>query len=292
MKGICPICGKEFESRNPRKIYCSDECCNKDYNGKKRAERIAKKKIKKGICPNCGTEWESHIYNKRFCTRKCNQNFHNSKKRTRSRRGICLNCGTEFTRTNNAKKCCSEECQKQSKLTVQRICENCGKVFWASEYQVAKGKAKFHSRECWRENRKKGSEWRSCLQCGKRFWANPSTVKSGRGKCCSRACSSKSQRVERMITTQGYVLVECERHPRAKKTGKVLEHILIVEQDIGRLLRKDERIHHLNGKREDNRIDNLEIRRVGTHPAGVGEIDMVKTLVELGYEVKAPTRNK
>lgn len=57
----------------------------------------------------------------------------------------------------------------------------------------------------------------------------------------------------------GYIYSKCPNHPRAGRLGYVLEHILVAEQSLGRLLVGDEVVHHKNGKRDDNRPENLEV---------------------------------
>ena len=57
---------------------------------------------------------------------------------------------------------------------------------------------------------------------------------------------------------QGYVYIKQPTHPRADKSGYVAEHILVWEQTHGKLLPEGWVVHHLNGKKDDNRSKNLE----------------------------------
>src|SRR5262245_20461494 len=45
----------------------------------------------------------------------------------------------------------------------------------------------------------------------------------------------------------------------------IYEHSEVVEQALGRPLRSDEHVHHRNGKRDDNRLDNLEVTSNAEH---------------------------
>lgn len=56
----------------------------------------------------------------------------------------------------------------------------------------------------------------------------------------------------------GYVLIHQPDHPRASKKGYVAEHILVWEQTHGKPLPKGWVVHHLNGRRADNRPSNLK----------------------------------
>lgn len=57
--------------------------------------------------------------------------------------------------------------------------------------------------------------------------------------------------------SHGYVMVHSPNHPRKNYCGYMREHILVMEKKVGRFLKPEEQVHHINAIRNDNRIKNL-----------------------------------
>ena len=64
----------------------------------------------------------------------------------------------------------------------------------------------------------------------------------------------------RSIASNGYVLIRVGKdHHLADVRGYAYEHRLVAEQKIGRRLLPGEIPHHINGDKQDNRRDNIEV---------------------------------
>jgi hypothetical protein len=100
-------------------------------------------------------------------------------------------------------------------------------------------------------------------------------------------------RLPGFINAQGYRILSDKEHPNASKIGrnryKIYEHTVVMCQHLGRPLRKGESVHHKNGVRDDNRIENLELWHKG-QPAGQRVTDKIEWamnfLNDYGYDVR------
>jgi len=165
---------------------------------------------------------------------------------------------------------------------VKVTCKNCGVselvAPWYISHRNKHGKGyQFCSQKCngaWKSKHAVGPLRLSCQRCQSPFTSYPSRLKSNRGKYCSKLCRDvarknipitykngrhSSWRGGRAKIKHGYIGVYYEPEPGTGRHWYRAEHRLIMEQVLGRKLGQKEVVHHINGRKEDNRPENLMV---------------------------------
>ena len=122
----------------------------------------------------------------------------------------------------------------------------------------------------------RNKNYREKCACGKSMQRKSSTCHN----CHNKKGLSAKPEGHKFYHKKGYKLIKVSNHPRAKSNNFVFEHIVVMEKYLDRYLKKGENIHHLNGIKDDNRIENLELW-IKPQPTGIRAKDAVKWAKEI-----------
>ncbi len=67
------------------------------------------------------------------------------------------------------------------------------------------------------------------------------------------------------VSANGYKLIKVDDHPFADSKGYVREHRLVMEGFLDRFLEPEECVHHIDGDKLNNSIENLELMLIEGH---------------------------
>lgn len=174
---------------------------------------------------------------------------------------------------------------------VQKICQHCSKPFMAKAAHAHR--RVYCSRQCTFEGRTvKALVEKNCQECGKPFLSQPYR----HVVCCSIECTKRARATGTKRNPEGWYKMKkggYMRRSAANGTGRgagvtQLQHRHVMEQHLGRPLYKFENVHHKNGIKHDNRLENLELW-VTRQPKGQRLEDSTAWAIEIllayGYTV-------
>lgn len=172
---------------------------------------------------------------------------------------------------------------------MKKICTGCGRLLDVKSFnkdRTRKDGLDHICRQCRKKLYNVSRVTSHCKGCGKEICHRPDRIKEFCRTCATVRFNSTRTREKnpkwvggKIRSTNGYVLVYDGEHPRAGKSGYVLEHIIVAEKKIGRPLKDSETVHHKNGIRHDNSPGNLEVW-ASSHPSGQRVEDLVAWVVD------------
>lgn len=144
--------------------------------------------------------------------------------------------------------------------------------------------------------------WSSCPECQSEKWRTIDRVSGSVGLTKCNLCAAQAPFKNKTLMAEykdrhGYRYIRLSPEDRfysscRQKSEFIAEHRYVMASKLGRALLPHESVHHINGIRDDNRPENLELWVTPQRYGQRAEDIAISYLLSLGHEERLKLLNK